>query len=249
MSRRAALAAGVLLLVAVAAVGDEGGSAPAPRPIPSFEAVRDQLRVQIRRLGDPLAPGAVWRQDLLDTRTVLVRRDGEAGRVVDVTAVEAAAWQRTPEELFRLGLENLERREPPRLRQTPELQRGVQVSLLYGEHGFAAAYALSVEHYPTCMGNRGALVAIPSRHATLCYPIESSRAFHGYLALVSMAAQVQEDGDQPIVPHVYWFHDGVFEAQPVRIEGTRVEPERTDAFRDLLEDLPRDIHDVRPRRR
>jgi hypothetical protein len=237
-----------LTLAATARADDLGGADLAAPASSSFALVRDQLRVQIRRESEPRAPGAISRPDLLDTRTVLMRLPALGAEPVDVTVVEAAPWGLTPDELIAIGLDNLERREPPKFRQTPKLERGVQVSLLYGEHPFAAAYALSVARYPTCVGNKGALVAVPTRHATLCYPIESSRAFHAYLALVSMTTQLQVDGENPIVPHVYWFHDGVFEAQPVRIEGTRVEPQPSERFRELLRSLPRDIHDPYPRR-
>lgn len=229
--------------------GDLGGASFAlPVSVP-WEVAEGQLRVQLRAEGDPRAPGAVARQDLLGTRTVLVRTPEPGAAPIDVTVEQAASWGQAPDALFATGLANLERKQPPLFRQTPPLKNGVRVHLLYGEHPFAAAYALSVKHYPTCMGNKGALVAVPNRHATLCHPIESSRAFHAYLALVSIASDIQYEGDDPIVPHVYWFHDDVFEAQPVVIENDRhIVPTQTEAFRKLIDSLPRDLDDRRGRR-
>lgn len=231
----ATLALATVMLLAVATSARAEPAAPAPT---SFDRAREQLRVQIRGLDDPIAPGAVWRSDLLDTRTVLVRVPEPGHPPVDVTVEEAAPWARTPEELFRVGLENLEQREPPRYRQTPELDEGVRVGLLYGEHPFAASYALAVEHYPRCMGNHGSLVATPTRYATLCFPIESDAAGRGHLALAIMASRLQVEGHEPVVPHVYWFREGDFEAQRVRIDEGRVDATRTEAFKRLLKELP-----------
>lgn len=229
-------------LAGPAAADDLGGAAPGASA-PAFAAVRERLLVQIRAEDAPRAPDAVARQDLLGTRTVLVL-DGEGGAPVrDVTVAEAAAWGRTPDELIRTGLANLARQHPPRVRATPPLRRGVRLNLFYGEHPFAAAYVLWVAEDGRCMGSEGALVSIPNQHAVLCHPVESSRAAHAYVALVSMAADIVRGGDNPIVPHVFWYHDGAFEAQPVRIAGEMLRFERTEAFEALLERLPRDIHD------
>jgi hypothetical protein len=237
----------VLAPAGPAASDDQGGQGFGV-PSQAFSAVRERLLVQIRAEDAPRAPGAVARQDLLGTRTVLVLPGEGAAPDRDVTVEEAAAWGRTPEELFRTGLANLERRHPPQVRATPELARGVRLNLFYGEHPFAAAYVLWVADDKRCRGSEGALVSIPNQHAVLCHPVESSRALHAYLALVTMGADIVRGGENPIVPHVFWHHDGVFEAQPVRIVGEMMRPERTEAFEAVLERLPRDIHDREGRR-
>ncbi len=227
------------------------GPAPADGPgrsAAAFESVRERLRVQVRGLEDPVAPGAVWRQDFFETRTVLVRLVD--GAPVDVTVGEAQAWGRSPEELFALGLANLEHAQPPLLRQTPKLVGGVQVTLLYGDHPFGAAYVFAAARHPTCAGSQGTMLAIPNRNATLCYPVESSRAIPGFHALVTLSVQILLDGGDPIVPHVYWVREGTREAQLVRIdEKGRIDVERTAAFREMQKALPDDLRDVTRRRR
>ena len=239
----------VLLGPCGAHADDLGGAGFALPPMPSWNDAQPRLLVQLRAVGAPHAPDALFREDIPETRTILVLtpKDGEA-MARDVTADQAAGWGQEPDRLFERAIANLERRFPPQVHQTPELRRGVRVTLLYGDHPYAAGYALSIAKRARCLGRAGALVAIPSQHAMLCYPIQSSRAYHGYLALVTLAVDIEERGDDPIVPHVYWYHAGAWETQPVTVEGKRFDHERSPGFSKLLKDLPRDIHDPRPRR-
>jgi len=245
--------AALALALALAAAGparaddpaDEGVGAPTGPP---WSEARDRLVVQLRPADARSVPNAIFRQDVPHTRTALVLAPETPGEPAqDVTLADALAWGRTGEALFEIALENLARRFPPAVRETPELPHGVRVRLLYGEHPFAAAHAIEIASHERCLGRGGALVAVPTQHAVLCHPIETSRAFHAYLALVSMAADLQLDGANPIVPHVYWFEDGVWDTQRVTLEGKRLSPEQTDAFRAHLEALPPDAHDRRPR--
>jgi len=241
---------GALLLAGNARSDDLGGEGFAlPGPLTWTDA-RARLLVQLRAADAPYAPNVLSREDLPDTRTILILTP-EGGEVAgrDVTVEDATAWQRAPDRLFERAIANLERRFPPKVHQTPELRRGVRVTLFYGDHPYAAGYALSIASRSRCLGKRGALVAVPSQHAMLCYPVESSRAYHGYLALVNLAVDIEEGGDNPIVPHVYWYHGGTWETQRVTIEGKRFRHERSPGFSQLLKDLPRDIHDARPRSR
>jgi len=252
VSRALSAAAVVLALAGPAGsagadeVDGEGFGVPGGTP---WSEARERLVVQIRPAKASGAPGAIFRQDLPHTRTALVLApDDPHEPAQDVTLADALAWNRTGEALFEIALENLATRWPASVRETPELRRGVKVSLFYGEHPYAAGYAIDVARRERCMGRRGALVAVPSQYALLCYPIDSSRAFHGYLALVNLSVEVVATGDAPIVPHVYWFRDGVWDVQRVTIEGDRFTHERTTAFEEMLKGLPRDIQDPRARR-
>jgi hypothetical protein len=245
-----ALAASALVLVGPPARADDlGGEGFGVPTAPPWEEARDRLVVQLRPAKQSGAPGAIFRQDIPHTRTALVLApDGPGGEPVDVTLADALAWNETAEALFAHAIENLERRYPPQVRETPPLRRNVKVKLFFGQHRYGASYALTIEENDDCMGPKGSLVVIANQHAMLCYPIESSRAFHGYLALVNMAAEITVTGDNPLVPHVFWYHDGTWDTQRVTVEGERFDHERSAAFVDLLKALPRDIHDPRARR-
>lgn len=231
-----------LLLASLAptppAAAELAGAAQGTR---SLAEVRDRLRIQIRAESDPRAEGAVWRQDLLGTRTVLMLAGETPDGDRDVTVQEAAIWGRAPDELMAIGLANLERRQPPEFRTSPPIEPGLRIHIFYREDAYAAAHVLWAARDKRCLGTRGAIVSIPNRHSVLCYPIESSLAPRGYLAMVNLTLDILVVGENPVAPHVFWFHDGVFEAQPVRIADGRILYERTEAFKALLRDPPRDI--------
>ncbi|HKJ24879.1 MAG TPA: hypothetical protein VKB65_08670 [Myxococcota bacterium] len=247
---RALALAALALAAATARADDLGGNGFGVPTAPPWREAREHLVVQLRPAKEAGASDAIFRQDIPYTRTALVLApDDPEADPTDVTLADAMAWSKTGDELFALAIENLERRYPPVVRETPPLRRDVRVQLYFGQHRYGAGYALSLEaRHEDCLGRKGSLVVIANQHAMLCYPVESSRAFHAYLALVNMAADITVTGDDPLVPHVFWYHEGVWDAQLVTVEGNRFEYERTPDFVELLKELPRDIHDPRERR-
>lgn len=249
---RAAAALAVATAVAVGAparADDPGGAGFGVPTGPPWDEARERLVVQLRPASESGEPNAIFRQDVPHTRTALVLApEVPDGPTQDVTLADALAWNRTGEDLFEIALQNLRRKYPPRVRETPKLRRGVVVSLLYDDRPFAAGHALDLERHERCLGKKGSLVAIPTQYALLCYPIESSRAFHGYLALVNLSAEAVATAKKTIVPHVYWYYEGKWDTQLVFLEEDRFYQERTPEFVQLLKELPRDIHDPRARR-
>jgi hypothetical protein len=249
---RAALLAAIALLALAAAtaraddLGDEGFGVPTAPPWPE---ARERLVVQLRPARQSGAPNAIFRQDVPGTRTALVLAPDDPGTdPSDVTLADALSWNKTAEDLFAYAIDNLDRRYPPQVRETPELRHGVKVKLFYGLHRYAAGYALAIERREPCLGRKGALVVVANQHAMLCYPVESARTFDGYLALVNMAADITMDGDDPLVPDVFWYHDGIWDPQRVTVEGDRFDHERSPAFVKLLKELRQGTRGPRARR-
>jgi len=236
---RALLAALWLAGPALPVASAEEPAAGAPTPA-TFEAVRERLRVQVRGADDPVAPGAVARMDLPGTRTVLVLAapDGEAVER-DVTARDADAWGQGAEGLFDLAQEQLERAQPPRVRESPQILQGIVITLLYGDHPFASSYALAVRSYPRCMGRHGALMAVPNQHATLCYPIGSRQVRDALPAMATMAFQIQAEGVGAVTRNLYWVHDDGLDTLPVVVVNGAPRLTTTAAFQELVERLSR----------
>jgi len=240
----------VLALAASGARADEpGGGGFGVSTAPPWREARDHLVVQLRPAREAGAPDAIFRQDIPHTRTALVLASGVSeAEPRDVTLADALAWGQTGEALFEHALENLLRRHPPQVHETPPLLHDVKVRLYFGQHRYGAGYALSIEDHDDCMGRHGALVVIANQHAMLCHPVESSRAVHAYLALVNLSVDITVTGDNPLVPHVFWYHDGLWDTQRVKIEGARFEHERSAAFVELLKGFSREDRNPRARR-
>ncbi len=233
------LLAGALAWAPGARADEVGGEGFAVPQGPPFETVRERIFVQLRALEDPIAPGAVARSDLPGTRSVVVISGAEDAPPADVTVDVAARWGETADGLFELGLKNLERKYPPDVRESPEIVPGVTITLFYGEHPFAAAYALSVEHYPKCNGRKGALLAVPNRHAMLCYAINSKLAHDGFFAIAAMSFDIHQTGERPISPNVYWVDDDELETLPITVVNGKPKPATTPEFDRMMKDLPR----------
>lgn len=249
----AALAVGLAfaaLAVASARADDPGGGAFGVSTAPPWREARERLVVQLRPAREKGAPNAIFRQDIPGTRTALVLApDDPDAEPRDVTLADALAWRKTAEDLFAYAVDNLERRYPPEVRETPELPHRVKIELFYGLHPYAAGYALAIERRKSCMGHHGALVVIANQHAMLCYPVSSPRALHGYLALVTLAADITVTGDDPLVPDVFWYHEGTWDPQRVTVEDDGFRHQLSPAFVQALKDLSNDSRSSGPRRR
>jgi hypothetical protein len=232
------------LLLAAALLASLPPVAAGADAVPAFEAVRERLRVQVRAADDPVAPDALSRTDLPGTRTVLVRLpvgapEGAEVEPREVTAAEAAAWPVQPEALFETGLANLERRQPPQVRESDPLLSPARITLLYGDHPFGSSYALSVRSYPRCNGRHGALVAVPNRHATLCHPIDSALAREALPLIAMMALQIAEEGESPVTRDLFWIHEDGLETLPVTVTDGVPRLTTPDAFDAMMRELLR----------
>jgi hypothetical protein len=178
----------------------------------------------------------VWRDDLPGTATVLVFDLPETIRQVD--PADVAAWGKAPEELFALAINNLRRMPRPEIRRQ-ELAEGVRVTLFSGASSYVASEVLRLEHFPGCTGRHGALVAVPSRHVLLAYPVESAEAAKAMAMLVPIVAGLHERGPGSISARLYWYHDGRFIDLPYTMEGGRVRLYPPAEFLELMNELAR----------
>ncbi|MBW2315500.1 MAG: hypothetical protein JRH10_15075 [Deltaproteobacteria bacterium] len=244
------------VLLASHAVADAPEAEPAPEPevgafglseAPPWSEARERLLVDVRALDEKQAPNAIFRQDIPYTRTSLILTPEKlGGDIYDVTLADALAWNKTGEALFEIALENLVRKHPPIVRET--LINGVSITLLYSNEPYGASYAVEVESNSRCTGKKGALVAIPTPYATLCYPVDSKLAGVAYDAIQDLAVGVVQTGDVPLAPFVFWVYRDHWDTQPLAVrEGTLLSSPSV-AFQRVLKELEREAANPRNRR-
>ena len=176
--------------------------------IKSLLAVRLFPRSHIEAIGTDRLIG---REDLEGVLTALVF--DMPATVRTVPPEQAAAWRRPAAELLSIGLENVWRSCRPNVRDVA-LDGGLVIRLLSGTNFTTATHALLLDRRPGCVGSFGSLVAVPHRHAVLCFPIEDRRVIPAVASLLPAVTAMEKEGPGSISSRLYWYRGGRFTDLP-----------------------------------
>lgn len=206
---------------------------PAQQAPPPYEAVGGLL---LPALYAQAPPGVLARADLPGLATVLAVP--AQGKVMGIPAAAPAQWNRTPDHLFEEAREHLGQR-PALTFQSMKLGAGVTLKAAVGEDPFVASQALRLEHLDGCVGRHGALVALPTRHHLLCYPIEDQKVTLAVQFLPVVARRLHAAGPGALTEKMYLYRQGRMVEIPYRIDssGFGLLPPRE--FTEMLRELPR----------
>ncbi len=207
-----------------------------------FDWVAPQLCVRLHPAEYVGADGAPFsiadlslaREDLPGLPTVLV-----ADRPSTIASVERTvsdAWGRTNEEIFACALANLAEQHP--VVSTPldlDAKAGLRAWVIESEHLFGASHVLRLDAWPEVLGAHGTLVAVPSRHALIVYPIDSAAVLDAIPILAQVANSAFNTGPGSITPDLFWrTRDGRFERLGVAVSPGKIALTPSDGFRALL---------------
>jgi hypothetical protein len=189
----------------------DGLEAARPRPPAAFAAAREDLRVLLRpAAGAGRAAVVRWRvAEDLEAHLVRMGPDGPAA----VDADDAAAWGRSRDELWHLGLDNVRGDGAPRpepLGPAP----GVDLVGLRSPSPFTATHALWMER-SLGAGPHGVLLAVPSRRVLVAHAVRDGSVVPAVDVLVKMAVGFHREEPEPLSPHLYWVRDGAWSRQRV----------------------------------
>lgn len=197
--------------------------------------VRDRLMVRLTAKEDiPPEAELVSREDLPGILTYLALDLPTSVR--SIHRADADAWGRTTEELFNIALENVRQQCRPEIRQV-DMGDGILCEVMAGDSFFVASHALLLHEYPQCLGMRGALVAIPTRHSMLAYPINDMGVLKAVQALIAVAQGMAKDGPGSITARLFWYHGGVFTDLPYRVERKKLQFHPPNEFVAMLNGL------------
>ena len=209
--------------------------APEPQGRPNFEEVKDKI---LPRLVPPdfEQAGAVSRFDLPGIPTTLAIDDPGSVRVL--TDEELKEWGKTADELFALGLENLERSKVPAIGDVTLGEGGPTLFLLSGESSFVASQVLRLKELPQLIGSHGSLVAVPTRHFLLAFPIEDGSVAVALDELPVMVSRMARKGPGSVAGILYYFDGHEFHQIPYTLKDGQATVEPPEEFLKLLGKLP-----------
>lgn len=195
-------------------------SAPAASAAaPSFEGIRDQLKVQL--YGPAGLASLGFNIDELVSRTLatgltaLVVWD-KGGSEQVIPARFAEAWGQSPAQLVNLGLSNVRRTEQVET-QVVDAAPGLVGNLIVGPGHYVAAWALGLTPPEGTTWPQGVLLALPSRQSALYHPVDGPAALQAYGWLAGVARKLHDEYDDPISDQVWWLRGDKLLPMPSRI--------------------------------
>lgn len=217
--------------------------------IGDFNKVRDMIVVRLYPVGflefkkDDDGHNWMAREDIPGIISVLAFDLPSCVR--SVTREETAAWNRSDDELFRIGLQNTRALQEAVQIDRLDLENANYLHVIGGESFMTATHALLLHDKPDLLGTHGAWVAVPHRHMVVVHPIEDLSSMMVLHQMTGLAAGMYEEGPGSISPCVYWYSDHKeWYMVPVEIteEGLRVSPpeEVVEMLNQLSEPSPLD---------
>ena len=175
----------------------------------------------------------IYREDIEDLITVLVLDLPTA--VQSVKLEEVQKWNKSVNELFEIGKENVLKQYPIQI--DSEVINEKPCYLLHGEHFFVSTHGLNLEKYSECIGRYGTIITFPHRHIVITYPINGEDIIKSINNLMAAATGMYKDAPGAISPNIYWYIAGTFTKLPYEAnEGTiRFSPPQS--FIELLEQI------------
>jgi hypothetical protein len=207
-----------------------------------FDWVAPQLCVRLHPAEYANADGSTFsmaelslaREDLPGLPTVLVA--DRPSTVVSVERSVSDAWGRTSDEIFARALANLAEQHPVVAAPLDlDGKGGLRAWVLESEHLFGASHVLRLDAWPDVIGAHGTLVAVPTRHALIAYPIESTAVIDAISILAHLANKTFRDGPGSITPDLFWrTRDGRFERMTVVVSSGKIELTPSEGFVALM---------------
>ena|ERR1051326_227387 len=152
--------------------------------------------------------------------------------VMNVRPEQADKWNKTNEELFNIGVENIKNKYE--FDVSEQDLRGIKIWFVHGDHFFTPNIVLDLANRKNLLGRKGALIGIPHRHAVIIYPIETVELIKAINEVIPLTHFMNQKGPGSISAHVFWYHDGVLEDLPYKIEEQKLQFYPPEKFVGLL---------------
>jgi hypothetical protein len=202
--------------------------------IEDYEQIKQRLAVRIMPRYDQVPPETlVCREDLEGTFSTLVFDLPTTIR--SVHADEEKRWPVGLSAVWATALENTKALTKPEIEEMDF--GGVTVKAVTSEDSYVTTHALWLHEQPDWLGPRGALVAIPHRHALLVYPIRDMGVVMAIEKLAVVATGMEQEGPGSITANLYWFCDGKFVNLPYELKGRSLNFHPPNEFVEMLNTL------------
>jgi len=145
------------------------------------------------------------------------------------------AWNKTEDEIFTLGLKNIEEKYHPDI--IMQKIGDIQCWLADGEHFYAPNIVLDLANFSLVIGAYGTLVAVPNRHAAFLYPIEDLEVVTACNTLIPVIYNIHHEGPGSISNSLYWYRNGRFIKIPCEIDDETLRMVPPEEFVEMLNKL------------
>jgi len=156
--------------------------------------------------------------------------------VINVKPEQAAKWpDKTEDELFALGMENIRQKYPLQL-----AHERIGESLMWvtaGEHFFMPNILFDLDRHPQLNSPHGMLIGVPTRHVALIYPINDLSVVGAVTTMTQVIRGMYQEGPGSLSGSLYWYRNGQFEDQPFDTAGGKVQFRPTGNFTDMMNTL------------
>lgn len=182
----------------------------------NYEKIKSRLAVRLMpKMAVPLE-SMVYREDLEDTITNLVYDLPTSIRAVHID--EEKRWPVGLTKVFADAIENTRRLSTPEVEEA-DLGDGVKIFAITSNDNYVTTHALLLREHADWVGEHGALVAVPHRHALLIHPIRDASVIMAVQKLGAIATGMEKEGPGSITPNLYWYRDGKFINLPYDLTG------------------------------
>ncbi|MDU1890755.1 MAG: hypothetical protein E6767_08695 [Dysgonomonas sp.] len=155
--------------------------------------------------------------------------------VVNIKPEQVTPWNKTIDELFELGNENIRKNYPIDLSEHKVGEH--MIWFAEADHFFASNFAFDIKNYPQVVGSQGSLVSIPNRHTVIIYPIRNLDVIGVLNNMLYLTSRMHEDGPGSITDRLYWYNDGKFTNLPHKMENEKLVFSPPGEFVDVLNEL------------
>lgn len=155
--------------------------------------------------------------------------------VINVRPEQTIQWNKTYEELFEQGLENVKNKYLFRL--TEERLAEVKVYLIAEDHFYAPNIIFNLPDQQDLSGEYGILLGMPSRHAALMYPIRTAEVLTAINRLIPVIYGMYKDGPGSISDRLYWYYQNRFITLPYTMDEKNIQFFPPEEFVEMLNGL------------
>ncbi len=155
--------------------------------------------------------------------------------VINIQPIQILGWGKTLDELFETGLQNIKYKYP--LDIVKQDLGELKVWLIHSDHFFTPNIVFNLNNHQKLIGNYGALVGIPHRHAVLIYPIENFEVVDAINKLIPVVYGMETKGPGSDSNNIFLYQNGAFYNLPYKFEDNKIEFFPTEKLVALLEIL------------
>jgi hypothetical protein len=188
-----------------------------------FDQVRQYIAVRIYDLDYIEAVGMehVISRDFAESLHAVLVYDFPSA-IENIRPEKSASWNKSLDELFDIGIENVRKNYGFDVKPA---ELGADKDILYfceTEHFFAPNVLFDIEKHSQIVGKSGSLIAVPTRHLAVIYPINDLNVVRVSNLFFGFVRSIFENNPGSLTQKIYWYHDGNFIHLPYEHENDRI---------------------------